>query len=270
MDFRACRSTALDAALSAGGMLRENMDTARQVTYKGAVNIVTDFDSRAQMMIADRISRDFPGHGYLGEEDLKREKNSEFLWLIDPIDGTTNFLHRFPIFSISIALEFRREIVLGVVYDPMREEMYSALKGGGAFLNDIPIHVSDVGDIGEAMLSTGFPYDIRDTEVNNLDHFVNFVTRAQAVRRCGSAALDLCYVACGRFDGFWEMKLSPWDHAAASLIVAEAGGRMTDFRSRFFHVYLKQTLASNGLIHEQMVDILGMGTIPEPEPIPSR
>jgi myo-inositol-1(or 4)-monophosphatase len=270
MNIEACLSAARDAALGAGRMLRENMDSDRRVTFKGAVDIVTDFDSRAQAMIAERISSEFPDHDYLGEEDLEREMGSEFRWLIDPIDGTTNFLHRFPLFCVSIALEFRGEIVLGVVFDPMREELFSAKRGGGAFLNNSPVRVSEVEDIGRAMLSTGFPYDIRDTKVNNLDHFFNFITRAQAIRRAGSAALDLCYVACGRFDGFWEMKLKPWDQAAASLVVTEAGGRMTDFRSGPFHVYLKQTLASNGLIHEQMVDILRLGTIPQPEPIPMR
>lgn len=270
MDLEACLSAAKDAALDAGLMLRENMDSERRVTFKGAVDIVTDFDNRAQSIIAERISSEFPGHNFLGEEELKRELGSEFRWLIDPIDGTTNFLHRFPMFCVSIALEFREEIVLGVVFDPMREELFSATKGGGALLNNRPVHVSDVDDIGQAMLSTGFPYDIRDTEVNNLDHFSNFITRAQAIRRGGSAALDLCYVACGRFDGFWEMKLNPWDHAAASLIVMEAGGRMTDFRSGPFHVYLKQTLASNGLLHEKMVDILRLGTIPLPAPFPPR
>lgn len=270
MDFQDYLPAARAAALAAGRMLYENMESERRVTYKGAVNIVTDFDNRAQAMILERISREFPDHDYLGEEDLSREGGSDFLWLIDPLDGTTNFLHRYPVFCVSIALEFKGEIVAGLVFDPVREELFSATKGGGAFLNGKPIRVSGVKDIGQAMLSTGFPYDIRTSKVNNLDHFVHFITRVQAIRRGGSAALDLCYVACGRFDGFWEMKLSPWDHAAASLIVTEAGGRMTDFLGGSFHVYLKQTLGSNGPIHDQMVDILGKGTIPEPEPFPSR
>lgn len=270
MNFLPFLKTAEQAALEAGRMLRENMDAERRVEFKGDVNIVTDFDKKAQGMIVERIKSEYPDHDFLGEENLDEDEGGGFLWLIDPIDGTTNFLHRFPMFCVSVALKYRDEIVVGAVYDPMREEMFTASKGGRACLNRKKISVSHVKELGQAMLSTGFPYDIRETRINNIDHFINFITRAQAIRRGGSAALDLCYVACGRFDGFWELKLSPWDHAAASLILMEAGGRMSDFRNGPFHVFLKQTLGSNGLIHEQMVEVLKRGVFPDPERIPSR
>jgi len=250
---------AKDAALKAGEMLRENFDEAREIHFKGEINLVTRFDSLSQKMIHAHLSSNFPEHDFLAEEGLSKEKGAEYRWLIDPLDGTTNFAHKFPVFCISIALEKKGKIVLGVVYDPCRKEIFWAEEGKGAFLNGKKIRVSSVDDLDKSLVATGFPYDIRESELNNIDHFNNFAIRVQAIRRCGSAAMDLCYVACGRFDGFWELKLNPWDVAAGVLIVKEAGGRISDFQNQDYSIYGVETLATNGLIHRQMVDILQMG-----------
>jgi len=250
---------AKDAALKSGEMLRENFSEAREVSFKGEINLVTHFDSLSQKMIHEHLSTHFPDHDFLAEEGLSREKGSEYRWLIDPLDGTTNFTHKFPIFCVSIALERRDKIVLGVVYDPCRNEMFWAEEGEGAFLNGEKIGVSSVDDLDKSLVATGFPYDIRESEVNNINHFNNFAVRVQAIRRCGSAAMDLCYVACGRFDGFWELKLNPWDVAAGALIVKEAGGRISDFQDEEYSIYGLEILATNGMIHRQMVDILQLG-----------
>ena len=247
-----------EAALEAGRMLRDGLGEGRKVSYKGVVDLVTNFDTRAQELIFRRLSSAFPGHGFLAEEGLSRGVEREFCWVFDPLDGTTNFAHRLPVFSVSIALEYRDRIVLGVVYDPMREEMFEAVEGKGSFLNGRRIRVSLVDDLNRSLLSTGFPYDLRVSPVNNILHFNNFLVRAQAVRRCGSAALDLCYVACGRFDGFWELKLKPWDHAAGAVIVREAGGRVSDFKGGGFTITSQESLASNGLIHESMIRVLAL------------
>ncbi|NIM91027.1 MAG: inositol monophosphatase [Candidatus Aminicenantes bacterium] len=250
---------AKEAALKAGKMLRENFDEAREVSFKGKIDLVTHFDSLSQSLIHKHISSRFPEHDFLAEEGLRREKGAEYRWLIDPLDGTTNFAHKFPVFCISIALERNGETDLGVVYDPLRKEMFWAEVGQEAFLNDKKITVSSVNDLDKSLVATGFPYDIRESEVNNIDHFNNFAIRVQAIRRCGSAAMDLCYVACGRFDGFWELKLNPWDVAAGVLIVKEAGGRISDFQDKEYSIYGSETLATNGLIHQQMVGILQLG-----------
>lgn len=243
-------------------MLRSGMDEGREISFKGVVDLVTNFDRRAQDLIYDRLSATFPEHGFLAEEGLSRREKSEFRWVFDPLDGTTNFAHRFPIFTVSIALEHQGSIVLGVVYDPMREEMFQAVKGEGAWLNGRRISVSSVADLDGSLLATGFPYDLRESPVNNITHFNHFLTRAQAVRRCGSAALDLCYVGCGRFDGFWELKLKPWDQAAGALIVEQAGGRVSDFAGGAFDITGRECLASNGLVHEGMIRVLALGNGP--------
>lgn len=248
-----------EAARKAGKMLRENINTYAEIFYKGAVDLVTDLDNRSQRMIFNHLSSRFHDHDFMGEEGLSEDRGVEFRWIIDPLDGTTNYAHRFPIFTVSIALEWKKEVVLGLVYDPMREEMFSAVKGKGALLDGKGIHVSSVDDLDKSLVATGFPYDLRQSRVNNIDHFNNFLLRVQALRRCGSAAMDLCYVACGRFDGFWELKLNPWDMAAGSLIVQEAGGRISDFMDGEFSIFGSEILASNGLIHNQMVEVLALG-----------
>ncbi|NPV83353.1 MAG: inositol monophosphatase [Candidatus Aminicenantes bacterium] len=249
------------AALEAGRYLLEGLSQAKRVTYKGQVDLVTSFDRRSEEIIYDRLSRAFPGHSFLAEEEIKRDRDSDYCWLVDPLDGTTNYAHGLPVFCVSVALAFRNEIILGLVYDPSREELYSATRGRGAYLNGKPIRVSKTRKLDRSLLATGFPYDVRTSQDNNLDHFANFAIRAQAIRRLGSAALDLCYVACGRFDGYWEKKLKPWDLAAGALLVEEAGGRVTDLAGKKFRLPGPHIVASNGYIHRSMLEILSLGCV---------
>lgn len=249
---------AIRVAQDAGRLLRDRVGTNIDVGYKGDINIVTDVDLASERLIRDAIATHYPRHQVLGEEGGLAESESEYRWVVDPIDGTTNFAHGYPMFCVSIALEHKGETMLGVVYDPMRDELFTAERGGGAALNHRTIHVSKIGDLKQSILSTGFPYDIKTSRLNNLDHWANFAMNAQALRRDGSAALDLCYVACGRFDGFWELNLGAWDTAAGAIIVEEAGGRVTDFKGNQFSNYRPQVLASNGLIHDRMIEVLAM------------
>jgi myo-inositol-1(or 4)-monophosphatase len=229
---------------------------SKRISYKGAIDLVTQFDRQSQTRLVTALRRRFPEFGILSEENYQRTSVSGAKWIIDPLDGTTNFAHNLPLWSISIALEVGSSIVLGVVYDPNRRENFTAIKGGGAFLNQRKIRVSRTKELGQSLLVTGFPYDIRRSRRNNISYFRAFSLSAQAVRRLGSAALDLCYTACGRFDGYWEIKLAPWDQAAGSLIVREAGGKVTDFQGRDFNVYDREIIASNGLIHRPMMKLL--------------
>lgn len=258
MDLGKHLRVAKDAAFQAGKMLKQNSCTSKEIHYKGAVDLVTDFDKRSQDIIFEHLSKHFTEHDFLAEENLRKERGSEFCWIIDPIDGTTNYAHNFPVFCVSIALAFKDETKLGVIYDPMREEMFTAVKGQGAALNNNRIQVSTIRELDLSLLATGFPYDLRESRVNNFDHFLNFATRVQGIRRGGSAAMDLCYVACGRFDGFWELKLQPWDVAAGRVIVLEAGGHVSDFQNSETGLSAQETLATNGLIHDQMVNVLKM------------
>ena len=264
MDWTPFLDAAQEAARLAGDMLSAHRESRRDVSFKGAVDLVTNFDRRAQELIVGNLSAHFPDHDFLAEEGLEEERGSEFRWIIDPIDGTTNFAHGFPVYAVSIALQRSGAVVLGVVHDPTRDEMFSAALGAGAELNGRRIRVSQTRELDRSLLSTGFPYDLRESRENNLDHFCNFAVRAQAVRRCGSAALDLSYVACGRFDGFWELKLAPWDVAAGMLLVTEAGGRVTDFQGAEPDIFGRQIVASNGLIQEAMLQVLDLGYGPAP------
>ncbi len=254
-------SIAILAAKKAGLLLRKKMGQKRKVTYKGAVNLVTEMDLVSEKVIVSTLRRYFPSHGILAEEKTGRQGISPFRWIIDPLDGTTNYAHGLPIFCVSIALEKEKELILGVVYDPMRQELFLAQKRKGAHLNGKKIHVSSTRQLSQSLLATGFPYDLRESPVNNFDHFKNFALRVHAVRRAGSAALDLCYVAAGRFDGFWEMKLGPWDLAAGSLMVREAGGKITNFSGEDLGLDGQHVLASNGKIHSEMIDLLRKGRI---------
>jgi myo-inositol-1(or 4)-monophosphatase len=247
------------AVREAGRYLRQNLGRRVEASYKGAVDLVTPFDLGAQEILVGRLAAAFPAHGFLAEEGLARAGSSDCRWIIDPLDGTTNFAHAFPIFSVSAALECAGRLAVGFVHDPMRDEMFRAEAGRGAFLNSAAIHVSAVSDLGRSLLATGFPYDVRLSPDNNLDHWGRFIVRAQAIRRCGSAALDLSYVACGRFDGFWELKLKPWDVAAGALMVTEAGGRVTDFKGHAFTLDSQGIVATNGLVHPAIVEVLDMG-----------
>jgi myo-inositol-1(or 4)-monophosphatase len=249
---------AIRVAQESGRLLRDRLGTRFNVAHKGAINIVTDVDLASEKLIRDRIATHYPRHQVLAEESGLAESGSDYRWIIDPLDGTTNYAHGYPVFCVSIALEHRGEIVLGVVYDPMRDELFTAERGGGAALNNRPIRVSATGDLLHSLLSTGFPYDIRTSRLTNLNHWANFAMNAQALRRDGAAALDLCYVACGRYDGFWELNLSAWDVAAGALIATEAGGRVSDFQGGEFSAYKPEILASNGLIHDRMIEVIAM------------
>jgi len=250
------KKTAVETALEAGALLKKRLGSPGRVDFKGEVNIVTEMDRKSEEFIVGRIRRDFPDHGIIAEESDELTARGGYRWIIDPLDGTTNYAHGNPVFCVSIAFEDHGEVTLGVVYNPMLDELFIADKHGGATLNNKNIKVSETASLDKSLLATGFPYDLRTSGQNNFDHFRAFSVKAQAIRRAGSAALDLSYVACGRFDGFWEMKLSPWDTAAAALIVEEAGGRVTDFGGKAFSNFKPRCLASNGSIHDEMLSIL--------------
>jgi myo-inositol-1(or 4)-monophosphatase len=207
-------------------------------------------------MLVSNIKKHFPHHDILTEESPATNSGSEFRWIIDPLDGTTNYAHGYPVFCVSVALERDNDIIIGAVYHPMLNEMFWAEEGKGAFLNNRKLSVSDNTELSKSLLATGFPYDIRETENNNLVYFNRMATRAQAIRRAGAAALDLAYVAAGRFDGFWELKLMPWDTAAGWLLVREAGGTVTDLLGGDFSLTSPHILASNGKIHGDMIRVL--------------
>ncbi|MBI4410933.1 MAG: inositol monophosphatase [Deltaproteobacteria bacterium] len=247
---------ACEVAKESGRIQRSNLGKIRHIEYKGEINLVTEVDRACEKRVIERIQRIYPDHDILAEEGGGKRTSSEYKWIIDPLDGTTNYAHGYPLFCTSIALEHKGEIVLGVVYEPNHDELFAAEKGKGSFLNGKRIHVSPEEKIGRGMLATGFAYDIKKNNRSTLDHFKNMLLSAQAVRRDGVAAVDLCYVACGRYDGFWEINLFPWDVGAGYLIVKEAGGEVTDFAGKEFSVYAKEILATNGLIHDQMTKVL--------------
>lgn len=249
-------TAAKKAALRAGELLRSNVNGVREISYKGEINLVTEMDRLSERTVVEILHTAFPGHGILAEEETEIEKGAEFRWIIDPLDGTTNYAHGYPNFAVSIALEKGDDVILGVVYDPMRHELFTAEQGKGAHLNGKGIAVSKADALIRSLLATGFPYDRVTSEKNNLNYFAALLMASQEVRRSGSAALDLCSVAAGRLDGYWELKLHPWDVAAGSLIVQEAGGRVSDFSGTRFSIHDKEILASNGSIHQQMVEIL--------------
>jgi myo-inositol-1(or 4)-monophosphatase len=249
---------AISVAKDAGRLLRDRLGTRIDISHKGAINLVTDVDLASERLIRETISTHYPRHQVLAEEGGLADTDSEYRWIVDPLDGTTNYAHGYPVFCVSIALEYRGEITLGVVYDPMREELFTAERGAGAAMNNRSIRVSQTSELIQSMLSTGFPYDIKTSRLTNLDHWSNFAMNAQALRRDGAAALDLCYVASGRYDGFWELNLSAWDVAAGALIVEEAGGRVSDFAGAKFDPYKPEVVASNGLIHDRMIEVLAI------------
>jgi myo-inositol-1(or 4)-monophosphatase len=245
---RACRD--------AGALQLEGLKKARQISFKSTINLVTDVDHACEKTIVQMIQGAFPDHDILAEEGSGVRKDSEYKWVIDPLDGTTNYAHGYPLFCTSIALEYRGEIVLGAVFEPNRGEFFLAEKGSGAHLNGQRLAVSSAAKLDHALLATGFAYNVRETANNNVDHFTNFLLSAQAIRRDGVAAVDLCYVAAGRYDGFWELNLFPWDVAAGYLMILEAGGVVTDFRGEPFDIYKKEILANNGFLQESMVALL--------------
>ena len=252
---------AVEAALEAGKYLKMNVGKIRHIERKAGqeTNLVTEIDKKSEHLIISNIKKHFPHHDFLGEETGAAEVKSEYRWIIDPLDGTVNYTHALPIYSVSIGLEYKGEIILGVVYDPSLDELFTAEKGKGAWLNKKRIEVSKTTTLIESLIVTGFPYDVKEHPEPAVTHFRNFLADAQAIRRLGSAALDLCYVAAGRFEGFWEGVIRPWDIAAGALMVTEAGGKWTDFRGFPTSVYKEDILTTNGLIHEQMIAVLKKG-----------
>ncbi len=251
---------AMQTAREAGRVLAERFGRRQlKVTSKGEIDLVTEADLASERLIVERIRSHYPRHSILSEEAgevaVVGGERAEWKWVIDPLDGTTNYAHGYPCFCVSIALEHEGEVVVGVVYDPVRDELFAAERGEGASLNGRRIRVSEVSDINRALLCTGFPYDVRERS-NFARHFTAFIMNAQSVRRDGAAALDLAYVACGRFDGFWEEGLRPWDVAAGVLLVEEAGGRVTHYDGSPFRIYQPPIAASNGLVHEAMLEVL--------------
>jgi myo-inositol-1(or 4)-monophosphatase len=245
-------------ALDAGSLLVQRLGSAR-VSTKGDIDLVTEADIAAEKLIIDQIRSYHPRHAILAEESGEVVTvdggDTRFKWIIDPLDGTTNYAHGYPCFCVSIGLEHNGVLEIGVIYDPMRDELFAAERGQGATLNDRKIRVSDVDELNRAMLCTGFPYNVRERP-DFAREFAIFTMNAQAVRRDGSAAIDLAYVACGRFDGFWEDGLNPWDMAAGILLIEEAGGTVTNFQNEPLSIYTKKVLATNGLVHEAMLKLL--------------
>lgn len=252
---------AIEAAREAGKYLKFSVGKVRSVEIKKGEerNLVSEIDKTSEEKIINIIKRHYPTHAILAEESGEKTTASDYKWVIDPLDGTTNFLHGLPIFCVTIGIEYKGEIVAGVVYDPNMEELFTAEKGSGAYCNGKRMEVSAAAELINSLLVTGFPYDIAQNPDNAVGHFVNFLMEGQGLRRLGSAALDLSYVAAGRMDGFWEVNLNPWDMAAGVLFVAEAGGTVTDFSGKASSIYNKQVLATNGLIHNAMVDVLRKG-----------
>lgn len=246
-----------EATYEAGKIIQSYFQGAFKIDNKeGINNLVTEVDTMAETRIIEVIKKYFPDHFIISEEVGEISTPSSYKWIIDPIDGTVNFAHGIPICCVSIALVHEDKPIMGAVYNPMMNEFFFAEKGNGAFLNDAPISISAKSDFRKACLVTGFPYKWPDSQEHPIKVFERFILEGLPVRRLGSAAIDLCWVACGRFDGFWEYNLSPWDVAAGYLIVEEAGGRVTNFDGVPYSVYDKQTLATNGHIHEEMLSII--------------
>ncbi len=242
----------------AGEVTREGFGRNFSVEFKtNESNLVTEIDKKSEREIISFIKSKYPKHNILAEESGEENNSSEFTWVIDPLDGTTNFAHGLPLFSVSIGVMKNGETIAGAVYDVIRDALYTAEKGSGSFVNGKKIHVSENANLKRSVLVTGFPYNISDNPDHAIERFTNFLKSSRAVRRLGSAAIDFCYVAQGVFDGFWEVHLHPWDICAGKLIVEEAGGKVTDFRGNEIDVFSKQILATNRRVHEEMIRKLG-------------
>ncbi|HUF92613.1 MAG TPA: inositol monophosphatase family protein [Candidatus Limnocylindria bacterium] len=247
----------MDAARAAGRLLRDELAGVRRISYKGApTNLVTEMDARAEALIVDALRGTFPDDAILAEEGGATAGASGRRWIIDPLDGTTNYAHGVPAFAVSIALERDGRVEVGVLYEPNLDELFVAERGGGATLNDVPLAVSATKSLDASLLTTGFPYDVRVRADNNLAEYSAFSLRSRGVRRWGSAVIDLAYIAAGRFDGYWELQLMPWDVAAGALVVEEAGGRVTNIHGGPLDVNAPSLLATNGHIHDEMLAVL--------------
>ncbi len=251
------KEVAILAARAAGKLIRESFGKMHLAQFKrNTIDLVTETDRQAEALIVSILQSQFPEYGILSEEGSSLQGSSQESWMIDPLDGTTNYIHGYPMVAVSIALVRRDEILLGVVYNPLADELFVAEKGKGATLNGHPIHVSSTSSLAESLLASGFPYDAWDAERDNTREWRQFLKRVTSLRSDGSAALDLCQVACGRLDGYWELDLDPWDMAAGSLIVQEAEGQVTDVRGEPFSPYGRSIVASNGWIHHEMLEVL--------------
>lgn len=247
-------TTAIDIAREAGALLAQLFKRPQEISYKRPSDLVTEADRRSEELIVERLRSHFPKHAVVGEEGGGQKTDSDYCWYVDPLDGTTNFAHGFPVFCVTLALAYRDEAITGVVYDPARDELFTAERGEGAYLNHKRIHVSKTERVAESLVATGFPPFAANHDLN-MELYFRFTQLSHGVRRAGSAALDLCSVAAGRFDGFWELKLNPWDKAAGSLLVTEAGGRVSDLAGGSFRLLGDEIFASNGLVHDQMCQV---------------
>ncbi|MGE0087175.1 MAG: inositol monophosphatase family protein [Desulfococcaceae bacterium] len=256
MDIEYIRRIGIAAAYKGGSVLRHFLGNISRIDKKGEIDLVTEADTGSEKVIIETIRQRFPDHSFLAEESGLSMGNPDCRWIIDPLDGTSNFAHGLPQFAVSIAFAFKGEIAAGVVLNPVSGELFSAVKDCGAQLNARPIHVSDTESVSESLLVTGFPYNFKEISDPLMARFAKCLHAAQGIRRLGSAALDLCFVACGRFDGFWEQNLKPWDTSAGMLIAKEAGAEVTDFSSHPFTLDHMEILASNGRIHREMLSLL--------------
>ena len=251
------RRVAIDAAQAAGQLLKRELSGSRRIAYKGSpTNLVTEMDVRAEELIVGRLAMAFPDDAVLAEERGASKGRSGRRWIIDPLDGTTNYAHGFPAFAVSIGLGSAGRVEIGVVYDPNLDEMFVAERGRGTTMNDHPLSVSTTPTLDESLLATGFPYNLREVPDNNLKEYAAFSVRVRAVRRLGSAVLYLAWLACGRLDGYWELRLGPWDVAGGSLLVEEAGGRITDLTGGALDLDAPALVATNGRIHSAVLEVL--------------
>ena len=255
-DMQAFLDTAVEAAHRAGRLQRYRFASQLNISLKGEKDLVTEIDRESERLIVGYLLERFPDHGIIAEEGEYPPGKVPFRWIIDPLDGTTNYAHGFPWFCVSIGLESEGELLAGVIYSPMHDELFTATKGGGAFLNGQRLQVSARSPLAGTLLGTGFPYDCATDPANNFANFIGFQKGARGIRRAGAAALDLAYVAAGRLDGFWELKLKPWDVAAGVLLVREAGGTVTTFDGSGYDIFNGRIVASNGLIHNEMTGML--------------
>ena len=244
-------TTAIEIAREAGALLVQMAKRPLDISYKHPADLVTEADRRSEGLILERLRSHFPKHDVVSEEGGGQRTNADYCWYVDPLDGTTNFAHGFPVFSVALGLTYKGEVIAGVVYDPSRDECFAAERAAGAYLNHKPIHVSKIPKLAASLLATGFP-PYADDHTLNIEFYYRLTRVSHGIRRAGSAALDLCSVAAGRFDGFWELKLNPWDKAAGSLLVIEAGGRVTNVAGGEFNLLEDDIVVSNGLIHEEM------------------
>lgn len=251
------RSHAIAIAKAAGQILRDGLRNERQIQHKSAaIDLVTNIDLASEKLIVSQLREQFPDHRIVAEESGDDGRTAEYCWVIDPLDGTTNYAHGFPFFAVSIALLHNNQPTIGVVYDPWRDECFVGERGVGAWLNDQPLHVTTTDTVDAALLSTGFPYTIRSNPDNNITEFTRIVLKAQAIRRGGAAALDICYVAAGRSEGHWELGLKPWDTAAAAVILAEAGGKLSTWTGADWNPWIDRLVATNGAVHAELVELL--------------